>query len=198
MLSNPGRGCLGGRCSEAPDGRPGGQKGPKSFEEPSKFHRNITLTTPSLHHASTVTTPGQRHSNTVPFRGIQDTLEEKQRQQAFASLMPRLPGRGPECRPAWELHQLSAATGELLLLHADLFEERLHPALLPEELLNGYVHVARIARLVDLQTQSAAGRLVEVAVGRMFEDRRHVRRNRVRPGVAIIAGGHGDGLRTCA
>src|ERR1017187_5854293 len=57
MLSNPGRGCLGGRCSEAPDGRPGGQKGPKSFEEPSKFHRNITLTTPSLHRASTVAIP---------------------------------------------------------------------------------------------------------------------------------------------
>src|ERR1035441_1966270 len=161
MLSKPGRGCLVGRCSEAPDGRPGGQKGPKSFEEPSKnhrrtieepskFHRNITLATPSLHRASIVATPGQHRSNTVPFRRVQDTLEQQQRQQAFASLAPRLPGRGRECRPAWDLHELSAATGQLLLLNADLLEERFQRALAPEELLNGYVHVARIARLVDL------------------------------------------------
>src|ERR1035438_4535296 len=171
MLSNPGRGCLGGRCSEAPDGRPGGQKGPKSFEEPSKNHRSSIVTSRSQHRRCTVATPGQRHSNIVPFRGIQDTLEEKQRQQAFASLMPRLPGRGPECRPAWELHELSAATGQLLLLNADLLEERLQRALAPEELLNGYVHVAGVARLVDLQAQPAAGCLVEVAVGRTVEER---------------------------
>ena len=97
----------------------------RTIEEPSKFHRNITLATPSLHRASIVATPGQHRSNTVPFRGVQDTLEEKQRQQASASLLPRLPGRGRECRPAWDLHELSAATGQLLLLNADLLEERL-------------------------------------------------------------------------
>src|ERR1035438_4218878 len=78
-----------------------------TIEEPSKIHRNMTLTTRSQHRASTVATPGQHRSNTVPFRGVQDTLEEKQRQQAFASLMPRLPGRGPECRPAWEIGRAS-------------------------------------------------------------------------------------------
>src|ERR1022692_2941151 len=77
MLSNPGRGCLGGRCSEAPDGRPGGQKGPKSFEEPSKNHRR-TIEVPSKHHAhNPVAAPWQRRANAIAIPclfGVSKTL----------------------------------------------------------------------------------------------------------------------------
>src|ERR1039458_9053403 len=59
MLSKPGRSCVGGRCSEAPDERPGRQKGPNSFEEPSKNHRSTFVTTRSQHRRNTAPTTQQ-------------------------------------------------------------------------------------------------------------------------------------------
>ena len=77
---------------------------------------------------------------------------------------------------------------QLLLLDADLLEERLQRTFAAEELLNGFIRVAGIARLVDFDAQPAAGGLVVVAVGRLLEDRRHVRCNRICPRVTVIAG----------
>ena len=57
-----------------------------------------------------------------------------------------------------------------------------------KELLDGLIHVAGIADRIYLIPQTPSGISVEVTVRGLFEDRRHVRRNSIRPGIAIVAG----------
>ena len=92
---------------------------------------------------------------------------------------PESPGKG------WGRAPIAA---RLLLLDADLLEERIEGAFAAEEFLDGYVHIARVARLVNLGAQAMPGGFVEVALGRLLEHGGHVGGNGVRPGVAVIAG----------
>ncbi len=57
-----------------------------------------------------------------------------------------------------------------------------------EERLDGHGHVPGVAGFVDFPAQSCARRYVEEAVRRALEHRRHVRGNRIRPSIAVIAG----------
>src|SRR6476646_909769 len=54
--------------------------------------------------------------------------------------------------------------------------------------MDGNVDVARAARSVDFLAQFHAGGLIEKSVRRTLENRCHVGRNRVRPGIAVVTG----------
>src|ERR1051325_9960344 len=70
-------------------------------------------------------------------------------------------------------------------LHADLFEERFERSLAAQEFFYRHVHVARIADFVNLLAQPHPGCAIEVTIRRVLEHRGHVRRDRVRPRVAV-------------
>src|SRR5438128_8363698 len=76
----------------------------------------------------------------------------------------------------------------LLWSYADLFQERLDRLFPPEELLDGDVHIARIAWLVNFVTQSQTSLLVKVTILRFLKDGGHIARYRVLPGIAVIPG----------
>src|SRR5207247_5762368 len=76
----------------------------------------------------------------------------------------------------------------LLWSNADLFQERLDRLFPPEKLLDGDVHIARIARLVNFAAQSQTGLLVEVIIFVFLIDGGHIFSYGVGPGIAVIPG----------
>ena len=77
-------------------------------------------------------------------------------------------------------------SGALPSIHADAFEKRFKRARTAKKFLDGNVDVARIADGINLISHPHPRGFVEETVGRKFKTRRHVRRNRVRPRVAVI------------
>src|ERR1051325_4009895 len=71
---------------------------------------------------------------------------------------------------------------------AELFQERFDRLFAAEEIFNRRSDIARVARFVDFVAQFKPSLFVEVAVLRLFENGRHVGRDRVGPGIAVIAG----------
>src|SRR5437016_13482777 len=76
----------------------------------------------------------------------------------------------------------------LLRADTDLFQERLDGLFPAEELLDGNVDLARIARLVDFAAQFRAGLFIEVTVLRFFKNCRHIGGDGISPGVAVVTG----------
>src|SRR5438876_496077 len=67
----------------------------------------------------------------------------------------------------------------LLWSYADLFQERLDRLFPPQELLDGDVHIARIAWFVNFATQSQTGLFVEVTILGFFKHGCHIGCDRV-------------------
>src|ERR1700694_3896338 len=71
---------------------------------------------------------------------------------------------------------------------ADLFQERLNRLFAAKEFLNGNSHVASVALLINLVAQSQSRLLVEIAVLRFLKNGRHVRGDRIGPGITVVTG----------
>src|SRR3954464_10538241 len=109
----------------------------------------------------------------------------------FRSFMSDQSGGGIS---ASSLHPLSCAGrgyGWLCLFvircrNPDFLEERLDRLFAAEKFFDRLGDLAGIARLVDVPPKTHSGLLVEITIFRRFEDRRHVGRDRIRPGVTVI------------